>query len=56
MGMHIHIFSDHVPIEDELSIGKYAAERGVLVLGPGSGTSIINGIAIAFANAVDRER
>lgn len=53
-GIHIHLFSDHVPIEDEVNIKKYAAERGVLILGPGAGTSIINGIAIAFANVVDK--
>ena len=53
-GIHIHLFSDHVPIEDEIDIKRYAVERGLLVLGPGAGTSIINGIAIAFANAVNK--
>ncbi|MEM0452592.1 MAG: hypothetical protein QW382_05725 [Nitrososphaerota archaeon] len=53
-GIHIHIFSDHVPIEDEVELKKYASERGLLVLGPGAGTSIINGKAIAFANKVRR--
>jgi succinyl-CoA synthetase alpha subunit len=53
-GLHIHLFSDHVPIEDEINIKKYAAERELLVLGPGAGTSIINGVAIAFANVVDK--
>ncbi|MEN2974437.1 MAG: hypothetical protein ABDH32_02525 [Candidatus Caldarchaeales archaeon] len=50
--IHIHLFSDHVPIEDEVELKKYASERGLLVLGPGAGTSIINGKAIAFANKV----
>lgn len=53
-GIHIHLFSDHVPIEDEIELKKYASERGLLVLGPGAGTSIINGKAIAFANNVRR--
>ena len=53
-GVHLHIFSDHVSMEDEVAIKRYAAERGLLVLGPGAGTSIINGKAIAFANVVDR--
>lgn len=53
-GIHIHLFSDHVPIEDEVEIKKYASARGLLVLGPGAGTSIINGKAIAFANKVKR--
>ncbi|MEM3398610.1 MAG: hypothetical protein QW724_07895 [Nitrososphaerota archaeon] len=53
-GIHIHLFSDHVPVEDEVEIKRYASERGLLVLGPGAGTSIINGKAIAFANKVRR--
>jgi succinyl-CoA synthetase alpha subunit len=53
-GIHVHVFSDHVPKEDEVEMKKYAFERGLLVLGPGAGTSIINGVAIAFANAVRR--
>lgn len=53
-GIHVHLFSDHVPIEDEVELKRYASERGLLVLGPGAGTSIINGKAIAFANKVKR--
>ena len=53
-GIHVHLFSDHVPKEHEVELKKYAYEKGLLVLGPGAGTSIINGIAIAFANAVRR--
>lgn len=53
-GIHVHLFSDHVPKEDEVEMKKYAYERGLLVLGPGAGTSIINGVAVAFANAVRR--
>lgn len=53
-GIHIHIFSDHVPIEHELELKKIASSKGLLVLGPGAGTSIINGKAVAFANSVRR--
>jgi len=53
-GIHVHVFSDHVPKEDEVEMKRFAYERGLLVLGPGAGTSIINGVAIAFANAVRR--
>lgn len=52
MGIHQQIFSDHVPVEDELEIKMQAAGRGVLILGPGAGTSIINGKGIGFSNAV----
>lgn len=53
-GVHLHIFSDHVPIEHEIELKKYASSKGLLVLGPGAGTSIINGKAVAFANAIHR--
>jgi len=51
-GIHQQIFSDHVPIEDELEIKQRAVKNGVLILGPGSGTSIINGKGIGFSNVV----
>ncbi len=53
-GVHVHLFSDHVPIEHEVELKRYASSRGLFVLGPGAGTSIINGKAIAFANSVRR--
>jgi FdrA protein len=52
-GIHQQLFSDHVPIGDELEIKKYAKEKGILILGPGAGTSIINGKGIGFSNAVN---
>ena len=51
-GIHQQIFSDHVPVEDELEIKQRAVKNGVLILGPGSGTSIINGKGIGFSNVV----
>ena len=53
-GVNVHLFSDHVPIEDEVRLKKFAASEGLLVLGPGAGTSIINGVGLGFANAVAR--
>ncbi len=53
-GIHVHLFSDHVPLEDEIELKRFAAERGLLVMGPEAGTSIINGVAVAFANVVNR--
>ena len=53
-GLSVHLFSDHVPPDHELELKQYARERGLLVMGPGAGTSIIGGKAIAFANAVKR--
>jgi FdrA protein len=51
-GIHQHIFSDHVPLDDEREIKKYGAKNGVLILGPGAGTSIINGKGIGFSNVL----
>jgi FdrA protein len=53
-GLSVHLFSDHVPAEYELELKQYARERGLLVMGPGAGTSIIGGKAIAFANVVKK--
>ncbi|MGI0016608.1 MAG: hypothetical protein ACREBU_24560, partial [Nitrososphaera sp.] len=51
-GIHQQIFSDHVPVEDELELKRMGAAKGVLILGPGAGTSIINGKGIGFSNAI----
>lgn len=51
-GIHQQIFSDHVPVEDELKIKKHAMAKGVLILGPGAGTSIMNGKGIGFSNKI----
>jgi FdrA protein len=53
-GVNIHLFSDHVPLEDELELKRYAKKQGLFVMGPGAGTSIIGGKAVAFANVVRR--
>jgi FdrA protein len=52
-GIHQQIFSDHVSMDDELEIKRYAVKNHVLILGPGAGTSIINGKGIGFSNAVN---
>jgi len=53
-GLHVLLFSDNVPLKDEIALKKYAAERGLLMMGPGCGTAIINGVALGFANVVPR--
>ena len=51
-GLSVHLFSDHVPAEDELELKRYASERGLFVMGPGAGTLLLAGKAIGFANVV----
>ncbi len=53
-GKHVMIFSDNVSVEEELELKKLAHERGLIVMGPDCGTAIIDGIGLAFANAVRR--
>ena len=51
-GLNVQLFSDHVSQEDEFELKNLAKSKGLLVMGPGAGTSIIAGKAIAFANVV----
>ena len=51
-GLHVFLFSDNVSIEDELELKTLASGKGLLVMGPDCGTSLIGGKGIGFANAV----
>ena len=53
-GLNVFLFSDHVSIEDELSLKSMATGKGLLLMGPDCGTSIIGGVGLGFANAVRR--
>jgi len=53
-GLHVMIFSDNVPIEQEVELKQEARRLGKLVMGPDCGTAIINGVPLAFANKVPR--
>jgi succinyl-CoA synthetase alpha subunit len=53
-GLNVFLFSDHVAVEDELSLKRQAKEKGLLLMGPDCGTSIIGGVGLGFANAVRR--
>jgi succinyl-CoA synthetase alpha subunit len=52
--MSVMVFSDNVPVEQELAMKTLAAERGVMVMGPDCGTAIVNGLPLGFANVVRR--
>jgi FdrA protein len=53
-GLHALVFSDNVPLEDELALKRLARDKGLLLMGPDCGTALIAGTPIAFANAVPR--
>lgn len=55
-GLNVMIFSDNVPLEEEIALKKEAHEKGLLVMGPDCGTSIINGKGLCFANVVRKGR
>ena len=53
-GLHVLVFSDNVPLEDELALKRLARDKGLALMGPDCGTALIGGTPIAFANAVPR--
>lgn len=53
-GLHVLLFSDNVPLEEEAALKRLARSRGLLLMGPDCGTALIAGAPLAFANAVPR--
>lgn len=54
LNKNVFLYSDNVPVADEVALKKEAAQKGLLVLGPDCGTAIINGVGLGFANRVRR--
>ncbi len=52
-GRDVMIFSDNMPLDHELALKRAAADRGVLVMGPDCGTSVLGGIGLGFANTTE---
>lgn len=53
-GLNVMVFSDNVPVADEVELKQEARALGLLVMGPDCGTAIINGVPLAFANKIPR--
>ena len=51
-GLHTMVFSDNVPLEQEVALKEYADAAGVLVMGPDCGTAVVGGVGLGFANVV----
>ncbi|MFC0224263.1 FdrA family protein [Nocardioides zeicaulis] len=49
-GHDVMVFSDNVPVAEEVALKTYATSRGALVMGPDCGTAVIDGIGLGFAN------
>jgi FdrA protein len=54
LGKNVFLYSDNVPLEDEVRLKRQAAAAGLIVMGPDCGTAIIGGIGFGFANRVRR--
>ena len=51
-GADVMLFSDNVPVEQEIALKRVAADRGLLVMGPDCGTAVVGGLGLGFANVV----
>ncbi|MDQ6661689.1 MAG: hypothetical protein M3Z24_12075 [Chloroflexota bacterium] len=51
-GLHVFLFSDNVPLEDEIRLKQLAHSKGLLLMGPDCGTAMLNGIGLGFVNVV----
>ena len=51
-GCDVLLFSDNVPLEQEIALKDAAAERGLLVMGPDCGTAVIGGVGLGFAHTL----
>ena len=51
-GLHVLLFSDNVPVAEEVALKRRASGLGLLVMGPGAGTAMLGGVGLGFANAV----
>jgi FdrA protein len=51
-GLDVMLFSDNVPVVQEIVLKDRAAALGRLVMGPDAGTAIVSGVGLGFANVV----
>src|SRR5258706_6599899 len=55
-GLHVFLFSDNVPLAEEVELKRLAASRKLLCMGPDCGTAYLGGVGLGFANVVPRGR
>jgi FdrA protein len=51
-GCDVMIFSDNVPVEQEIMLKDIAAQRDLIVMGPDCGTAIVGGIGLGFSHTL----
>jgi FdrA protein len=52
-GRDVMVFSDNMPVEQEVALKRAAAATGSLVMGPDCGTAVVAGVGLGFANVVE---
>jgi FdrA protein len=50
-GRDVLVFSDNVPLSQEVALKRIATDRGLLVMGPDCGTAVVGGVGLGFANS-----
>ncbi len=53
-GRHVFLFSDNVPLSDEVALKMKALSKGLLMMGPDCGSAFIDGVGLGFSNALAR--
>jgi len=51
-GLNVFLFSDNVPLEDEIELKVLAEQKDLLMMGPDCGTAVISGIGLGFSNVI----
>ncbi|HUA41427.1 MAG TPA: FdrA family protein [Streptosporangiaceae bacterium] len=51
-GCDVMIFSDNMPVEQEIVLKDIAAQRDLIVMGPDCGTSIVGGVGLGFSHTL----
>jgi FdrA protein len=51
-GASVLVFSDNMPVEQEVALKDAGRARGLLVMGPDCGTVVLGGVGLGFANVV----
>jgi FdrA protein len=52
-GLNVFLFSDNMPIEEEIELKRLALKLNRIVMGPDCGTAIINHVPLGFANVTN---
>ena len=51
-GCDVMIFSDNMPVEQEIVLKDLAAQRDLIVMGPDCGTAIVAGVGLGFSHTL----